>query len=97
MPEKVFVRNIPDELWRAVKAKAALEGITVSEAVQRALKQYLGGIGSSPPKRGTFDGIIGLFASGQSDVSERHDYYLAEGEIASWEDKPEKPKRKKKK
>jgi plasmid stability protein len=94
MPEKVFVRNIPDDLWRAVKARASLEGITVSEAVQRALSQYLAG-GSAPKKsRGFFDGIIGLASGDEPDVSERHDYYLAE-EPAPYGTQ-RKPRRKKK-
>jgi len=95
MPEKVFVRNIPDELWRAVKARASLEGITVSEAVQRALKQYLAGVGRQRPYRGAYDGIIGLGASGLSDISERHDHYLAE-EPSPYETTVPKPGKKKK-
>jgi plasmid stability protein len=94
MPEKVFVRNIPDDLWRAVKARASLEGITVSEAVKRALSQYLAGVRDSPAQRGAFDGIIGLFADDAPDVSERHDYYLAE-EPAAY-DVGESTRRKKK-
>lgn len=78
MPEKVFVRNVPDELWRAFKTRASLDGVTVSEAVQRALRQYLSGASSAEPVRGAFDGIIGLFSGEAPDVSERHDHYLAE-------------------
>ncbi len=31
-------------------------------------------------------GIIGMADSGLSDVSERHDHYLVEDEIAGWRD-----------
>jgi len=78
MPEKVFIRNIPDDLWRALKARANLDGLTVSEAVQEAIQGFLAGHGSA---RGTADpwgSIIGLGASGVADVAERHDHYLAE-------------------
>jgi plasmid stability protein len=95
MPEKVFVRNIPDKLWRTFKARANLEGITVSQAVQQALRQYLAGAGGRGPYRGAFDGIIGLGASGLSDVSERHDYYLAE-EPGSYETRKQSRRKKKK-
>ncbi len=36
------IRNVrvPDELWAAVKARAAVEGVTVSEVIVRALRRY---------------------------------------------------------
>ena len=83
MPDKVFVRGIPDDLWRAIKARASLEGITLSEAVQAAIRTYL--LGSSPAGSSAEDpwrGIIALGASGHSDVSVRHDHYLAQGNKA---------------
>lgn len=33
--------RIPDELWEAVKRKAADEGKTVTEVIVRALERYL--------------------------------------------------------
>ena len=79
MPDKIFVRNISDELWRSVKAKAALEGITLSEAVEEALRYYL----NHPQADGnvTQDAwmtLTNLGSSGISDVSEQHDKYIAE-------------------
>ena len=37
----VFLRNIDEEVYREVKARAALLGITVSEAVNMALREWL--------------------------------------------------------
>ena len=79
MPERVFVRGIPEELWRALKAKASLEGMTVSEALRIAIGGYL--TGSIARVAGTTDpwsGITAIGSSGSSDVSELHDHYLAE-------------------
>jgi hypothetical protein len=35
-----LLRSIPPDLWRAVKSKAALEGVTVREVILRLLKDY---------------------------------------------------------
>jgi hypothetical protein len=35
-----LLRGIPADLWRAVKAAAALEGISVREVILRALRRY---------------------------------------------------------
>jgi len=37
----VTVREIPVELWRRVKIKAAVDGDTVQVAVTKALQQYV--------------------------------------------------------
>jgi hypothetical protein len=81
MPDKIFVRNISDELWRSVKAKAALEGITLSEAVQEALHYYLNHqavIEKNAEKPNVWMNLTNLGRSGLSDVSEKHDKYIAE-------------------
>ena len=41
MPKKVFLRGIDERLYAEVKARAAILGITVSEAVNRALEAWL--------------------------------------------------------
>ena len=41
MAKKVFLRGIDDKLYAEVKARAAILGITVSEAVNRALEVWL--------------------------------------------------------
>jgi len=41
MAKKVFLRGIDEKLYAEVKARAAILGITVSEAVNRALEMWL--------------------------------------------------------
>ncbi|RLE87869.1 MAG: hypothetical protein DRJ67_03600, partial [Thermoprotei archaeon] len=41
MAKKVFLRGIDEKLYAEVKARAAILGITVSEAVNRALETWL--------------------------------------------------------
>jgi plasmid stability protein len=74
--DKVFVRNIPDDLWRALKARAGMEGTTVSAALQQAIRAWLAA--DVPGVRDPFAGITGLGRGDRDDVSERHDRYLAE-------------------
>ncbi len=80
MPEKVFIRGIPDELWRAVKARAALEGITISKAVSRAIRLYLAGFDTmkTSSSKDPWADISDLGKSGRSDISKNHDRYIAE-------------------
>ena len=35
------IRQIPDELWRKVKAAAAMEGITIKQYIIKALQERL--------------------------------------------------------
>lgn len=77
MPEKVFIRNVPDDLWRAIKARASLDGLTLSQAVQIAIRAYLNGDAFAVNAGDPFAGIVGLGASGFDDVSENHDRHLA--------------------
>lgn len=41
MARKVFLRRVDERLYAEVKARAAILGITVSEAVNRALELWL--------------------------------------------------------
>ena len=76
MPEKVFIRSIPDEIWRALKARASLEGLTVSEAVQEALRRYLTGT-IGPVESDVWAGITDIGGSGSPDGAEAHDRHVA--------------------
>jgi plasmid stability protein len=38
----IQIRNVPDELHRAAKARAALEGVTLSEFAMGALREAVG-------------------------------------------------------
>ena len=79
MPDKVFIRNVPDQLWRAFKARASLDGLTMSQAIQIAIEGYLRGNAArgGAAEKDPFAGIVGLGASGDDDVSEHHDRYLS--------------------
>jgi plasmid stability protein len=36
-----ILRKVDDELWRQVKAKAALEGVSVKAAIERLLRAWV--------------------------------------------------------
>ena len=78
MAEKVFVRDIPDELWGRLKAGAARRGLTVSRAVAEALRLWLD---QGESQKGGFKWAVisDLGSSGLTDVSENHDRHLADG------------------
>lgn len=42
------IRNLDAEAYRRIKARAALEGVTLGEAVSEAIRRYLEGAGSEP-------------------------------------------------
>jgi hypothetical protein len=77
MAEKVFVRGIPDELWRSLKAGAAERGLTVSRAVAEAIRLWLAK-GGGKAKGFAYTGISNLGSGGPADVSENHDRYVAD-------------------
>ena len=37
----VYMLKLPVDLWRAVKSKAAGEGVTVREIIEKMLREYL--------------------------------------------------------
>lgn len=39
--KQIVVRQIPIDLWRKLKAHAAIEGATLQDTVTKALEQYL--------------------------------------------------------
>lgn len=41
MSTMIQIRNVPDDLHRAAKARAALEGLTLSELALRALRREM--------------------------------------------------------
>lgn len=77
MAEKVFVRDIPDELWREFKAGAAKRGLTVSKAFSKAIRLWLKH-DEEPEASVNWEAISNLGASGESDIAENHDKHLAE-------------------
>ena len=60
IPHAYAVLEIPDELFREVKAKAALEGRKLKDVVAESLRAHLAsGVGQAPPRRVEFPIIKG--------------------------------------
>jgi signal transduction protein with GAF and PtsI domain len=72
--------QLTEQQARAVKAIAAAEGISVAEAIRRAIAvmtQSRSALDTEERRRRAL-GIAGKFRSGTRDVSKRHDAYLTE-------------------
>lgn len=41
--------RVPDDLWMPARDKAHREGITITDVLQRALREYLGADTQTPP------------------------------------------------
>jgi len=41
---KINLRNVPDDLHRKAKARAAMEGVTLKQLIMRLLEEYLEGV-----------------------------------------------------
>ena len=40
----INLRNVPDDLHRKAKARAAMEGVTLKQLILRLLEEYLAGV-----------------------------------------------------
>lgn len=72
--------QLTEQQARAVKAIAAAQGISVAEAIRRAIDmmaQSRSAVDTEERRRRAL-GIVGKFRSGKRDVSKRHDAYLTE-------------------
>jgi len=72
--------QLTEQQARAVKAIAAAEGISVAEAIRRAIDgmtQSRSALDTEERRRRALR-IVGKFRSGKRDVSKRHDAYLTE-------------------
>lgn len=67
------------EQHRALLNEAAKRGISLAELVRQIVEEHLNRQAKLPetPKE-VFLRIVGIGASGRTDISERHDHYLAE-------------------
>ena len=72
--------QLTEEQARALKEIAHRENASIAELTRRAIDQWLQTINAVPltERRRRALAVVGRFRSGQSDVSERHDDYLAE-------------------
>ncbi|HVO83672.1 MAG TPA: ribbon-helix-helix protein, CopG family [Syntrophobacteria bacterium] len=72
--------QLTEQQARAVKAIAAAQGISVAEAIRRAIDTLTRShsAGDTEERRRRALQIVGKFRSGRRDVSNRHDAYLME-------------------
>lgn len=75
--------QLTDQHARAVKAIAAAQGISVAEAIRRAIDvmiQSRSAMDTEERRRRALR-IVGKFRSGKGNVSKRHDAYLTEAYV----------------
>jgi hypothetical protein len=72
--------QLTEEQARALKDLAHREGKSVAELTRQAVDYWLQKVGSvsAEERRQRALAVVGRFHSGLSDISERHDDYLAE-------------------
>ena len=70
--------QISETQARKLEQRAKMEGVSMSELVRRGLDIVLETRPRSEEVRRKALLAVGLFSSGDTDVSERHDEYLAE-------------------
>jgi hypothetical protein len=72
--------QLTEEQARALKEIAHRENASIAELTRRAIDQWLQTASAIPmaERRRRALAVVGTFRSGQTDVSERHDEYLAE-------------------
>lgn len=67
------------EQHKALRAEVVGQGISMAELLRRLVKRHLEEGRASPQvPTGAFMKVVALGSSGRSDVSERHDAYLAQ-------------------
>jgi len=71
--------QLTEDQSQALKEKAAQESVSMAELIRRAVDHWLQARDSIPleVRRQRALAVVGQFHSGKSDVSERHDEYLA--------------------
>jgi hypothetical protein len=72
--------QLTNEQLKAIKRLASVQGVSSAEIVRRAIDAMIlaNPAGDFEGRRKRALGIVGRFSSGESDVSRRHDEYLAE-------------------
>jgi hypothetical protein len=72
--------QLSEDQAKAVKAVAAAQGISAAEVIRRAIDSVIQSpsMPDAVEKRKRALEVIGKFRSGEKDISEKHDDYLAE-------------------
>lgn len=55
--------RVPDDLWMPARDKAHREGITITDVLQRALREYLGAHTNAPHSQAGVRGAFGVVLS----------------------------------
>jgi hypothetical protein len=81
--EEAMIRTqiqLEEAQYRSLKELAARQGVSIAELVRRAVDNLLetSGVISREERFRRSLTLIGQFRSGKTDISERHDEYLAE-------------------
>jgi len=67
------------EQLEALKQRARAERVSVAELMRRLVRQYLDASGDVPPAPvEVYARIVGLGASGHTDIAEQHDRHVAD-------------------
>ena len=78
MKSRTMVYLESEEL-EGLRSEAKAQGISLAELVRRLVRQHLSRHRSvTTPQPQVYLRIVGMGASGQGDISERHDFYLGE-------------------
>lgn len=78
MKARTLIYLDPPDL-EALRMEARNRGISLAELMRRVVHAHISGHKAiKPPNRETYMKIVGLGSSGRRDISERHDFYLAE-------------------
>ena len=78
MKTRTLISLDPDDL-RHLRSEARARRISLAELLRRVVKEHLGRRHEAPAATPqTYLKLIGLGASGRDDISERHDFYLAD-------------------
>jgi len=67
---------LESEQLEALKGRARAERVSVTELVRRLIRQYLGGPQQNSAPASDWNRLVGLGASGLSDVGDNHDRAL---------------------
>lgn len=73
--------QLTEEQAEALKAAAAKQGVSMAELIRRSVDRLIETSGEAPQKelRRRAAAVAGRFRSGSTDISVRHDEYLAQG------------------
>ncbi len=78
MKARTLIYLEPADL-EALRTEARNRGISLAELMRRLVREHVSARKiTRRPTRETYMKIVGLGSSGRHDVSERHDFYLAE-------------------